>query len=136
MQVNILNLVDDTRCYEMLREIRWTDGVQCIHCHSFNINKNGHDDMHPYKQRYACKDCLRNFDDLTGTIFSGSNKTLKIWVICLYFMGLNLSNSQIAKELDVSKPTAQRMTRLLREGIVKKNLTHNLKEKLKQMKFM
>ncbi len=34
--------------------------------------------------------------------------------VCLYLMGLNLSNLQIAKELDISEPTAQRMTKLLR----------------------
>ena len=35
-------------------------------------------------------------------------------------MGLNLSNSQIAEELDIGKDTAQRMCSELREGIVKK----------------
>lgn len=120
MEVNILDLVDDSKCYEILRNIRWEDGVQCPHCQGNKVKKDGHDNAHPSKQRYECKDCESHFDDLTGTIFSGSNKNLKVWVICLYFMGLNLSNSQIAKELDVSKPTAQRMTRLLRQGIVKK----------------
>lgn len=48
------------------------------------------------------------FDDLTGTIFSGSNKSLKVWIVCLYLMGLNLSNAQISSELDISYPTALR----------------------------
>ena len=36
----------------------------------------------------------------------------------LYFVGLNLSNEQIAKELDLDLDDAQRMTTLLREGVV------------------
>jgi hypothetical protein len=36
-------------------------------------------------------------------------------------MGLNLSNEQIAHELDVNDSDAQQMTTQLREGIVKKS---------------
>ena len=35
-------------------------------------------------------------------------------------MGLNLSNEQIAQELDLDPDDAQRMTTLLREGIVQR----------------
>jgi hypothetical protein len=36
-------------------------------------------------------------------------------------MGLNLSNQQIAAELDLNKDDVQSMTSQLREGLVKKN---------------
>jgi len=36
-------------------------------------------------------------------------------------MGLNLSNEQIAKELDLDRSEVQQMTTQLREGIVKKS---------------
>ena len=39
------------------------------------------------------------FDDLTGTVLAGHHQPLRVWVLCLYFMGLNLSNRQIAQEL-------------------------------------
>jgi hypothetical protein len=32
-------------------------------------------------------------DDLTDTIFAGHHQPLKVWILCLYFMGLNLSHS-------------------------------------------
>lgn len=131
MRVNLLKLMDERACYELLREIRWSDGVQCPHCSGFSIRKNGHDEVHKSRQKYECKNCQRGFDDLTGTIFSGSNKSLKVWIVCLYLMGLNLSNNQISKELDISYPTALRMTRILREGIVKKSLIATLAAKLK-----
>ena len=90
MQVSLLDVMNDGQCYQMLRQVRWADGVHCVHCDSKAVVKNGHDENHPDKQRYQCNDCHRNFDDLTGTVFSGSNKTLKVWVAALYLMGLNL----------------------------------------------
>jgi len=43
--------------------------------------------------------CRRYFDDLTGIIFEGHHQPLRVWILCLYFMGLNLSNSQIARDI-------------------------------------
>ena len=41
-------------------------------------------------------------------------------MLCLYFMGLNLSNRQIALELGLSPSDAQAMTERLRRGLVAK----------------
>ena len=71
-------------------------------------------------QRYRCQACQKLFDDLTGTIFSGHHQPLRVWILCLYFMGLNLSNEQIGKELDLDPDDAQTMTTKLREGIVQR----------------
>ena len=38
-------------------------------------------------------------------------------MLCSYFMGLNLSNQQIAAELDLSITQAHEMTKQLRQGI-------------------
>lgn len=43
---------------------------------------------------------------------------MKIWIRCLYFLGLNQSNEQIARELDINSDDAQRMASQLCEGIV------------------
>ena len=61
------------------------------------------------------------FDDLTDTIIAGYHQPLKVWVVCLYFMGLNISNEQIAQELALNGSDVQQMTTQLREGIVKKS---------------
>ena len=42
-------------------------------------------------------------------------------VLCLYFMGLNLSNEQIGQELALHGSDVQQMTAQLRAGVVKKN---------------
>ena len=36
-----------------------------------------------------------------GPYFAGHHQPLRVWILRLYFMGLNLSNSQIAKELEL-----------------------------------
>ena len=67
---------------------------------------------------YLCHGCRKRFDDLTGTIFAGHHEPLRTWVVCLYFMGLNLSSLQIAKELDMDRGDVQAMVQQLRQGIV------------------
>jgi transposase-like protein len=118
--INIQNLIDDAKCYETVREIRWSEGVKCPHCGSATITKRGHAERQKARQRYECNECQRQFDDLTGTIFEGHHQPLRVWILCLYFMGLNLSNQQIAAELDLNKDDVQVMTTQLREGIVAK----------------
>jgi transposase-like protein len=119
--VNITNLIDDAQCYQTVRELRWPEGVDCPSCASTQVIKRGFDDTESARQRYECTDCHTRFDDLTGTIFAGHHQPLKVWILCLYFMGLNLSNEQIAHELAVNRSDVQQMTAQLREGIVKKS---------------
>lgn len=121
--INIQHLIDDAKCYEMVRNLRWPDGVRCPHCGSGKVNKRGRDEQQPNRQRYECQGCGRQFDDLSETIFEGHHQPLRVWVLCLYFMGLNLSNQQIAAELDLNQDDVQDMTTQLRAGIaVKKSL--------------
>jgi transposase-like protein len=121
LQVNTKTLIDEVQCYQTVREMRWPDGVVCPSCQSTQVIKRGFDDTEPARQRYACTDCHTRFDDLTDTIFAGHHQPLKVWILCLYFMGLNLSNEQIANELDMNRSDAHQMTTQLRAGIVKKS---------------
>src|SRR5712691_5439219 len=99
--INIKNLIDEAKCYETVRQIRWSAAIRCPHCDSEEINKRGLDEKEIHRQRYECKNCHRQFDDLTNTIFANHHQGLRVWILCLYFMGLNLSNYQIAQELDI-----------------------------------
>src|SRR6266568_4545005 len=120
LQVNIKKLIDEVQCYQTVRELRWPDGIACPSCQSKQVIKRGFDDTEPARQRYECHDCDTRFDDLTDTIFAGHHQPLKVWILCLYFMGLNISNDQIAHELALNGSDVQQMTAQLREGIVKK----------------
>src|SRR5208283_406742 len=118
--VNLSALLDDAKCFDLVRQHRWPQGVHCPDCDSAAVIRNGHDETRPHRQRYLCKACHGRFDDLTDTVLAGHHQPPRIWVLCLYLMGLNLSNRQIAHELDLHEDDAQAMTSSLREGLLAK----------------
>ena len=60
-------------------------------------------------------------------MLAGHHQPLRVWVLCLFFMGLNLSNRQIALELGLSTSDAQAMTEQLRCGLVARTPTVELR---------
>ena len=96
--VNLSGLMDDAKCFAFVRQHRWPEGVRCPGCGSSAVIRDGCDDTQQDRQRYRCKACAGRFDDLTATVLAGHHQPLRVWVLCLYFMGLNLSNRQIALE--------------------------------------
>jgi transposase len=118
--IHIPSLIDDAKCFETVRALRWPDGVCCPAGQNGEVTKHGHDDTQPKRQRYLCKSCGQRFDDLTDTILAGHHQPLRIWMLCLYFMGLHLSKAQIAKALDLHKDDVHQMTCQLRQGLVVK----------------
>jgi len=130
--VNISGLMDDAKCFAFVRQHRWPEGVCCPGCGSSAVIRDGCDDTQPHRQRYRCKACTGRFDDLTGLdaasrhpppgdryamVLVGRHQPLRVWVLCLYFMGLNLSNWQIAGELGLDTSDTQAMTEQLRRGL-------------------
>ncbi|MBW4661804.1 MAG: transposase [Drouetiella hepatica Uher 2000/2452] len=41
---NLNNLIDDAKCYRMVRQLRWSERVRCPHCESAEVIKRGKDD--------------------------------------------------------------------------------------------
>lgn len=117
---NIQDLIDDEKCYDEVRKLRWPAGVHCPQCGSGQVTKRGKHNRDKPRQRYHCQGCKKQFDDLTDSIFEGHRQPLKVWIVCLYLMGLNLSNQQIAQELSLNKDDVQQMTRQLRTGVMEK----------------
>ena len=113
-------LMDEAKCCALVRRHRWPDGVRCPACGSGAVIRDGRDEIQPQRQRYRCKSCAGRFDDLTGTVLAGHHQPLRVWVLCLYFMGLNLANRQIAAELGLGASDVQAMTEALRGGLVAK----------------
>jgi len=118
--VNLSALIDDAKCFALVRQHRWPEGVRCPACGSGGVVRDGFDETQAHRQRYRCKACAGRFDDLTGTVLAGHHQPLRVWVLCLYFMGLNLSNRQIAQELGLDRSDVQTMTEQLRRGLVAK----------------
>jgi transposase-like protein len=124
--INLSALLDEAKCFELVRQHRWPNGVRCAGCDSTLVIRNGHDEHQSQRQRYGCKACRGRFDDLSGTVLAGHHQPLRVWVLCLYLMGLNLSNHQIAAELDLSASDVQAMTEHLRHGLVARTPTVKL----------
>ena len=115
--VTLTWLIDDAKCFALVRQHRWPDGVRCPGCGGDLI-------VAARLQRHAAapatlpvQGSAGRFDDLTGTVLAGHHQPLRVWVLCLYFMGLNLSNRQIALELGLSGSDGQLMTEQLRHGL-------------------
>ncbi len=105
--INLSGLIDDAMCFALVRQHRWPDGACCPVCGSGAVIRDGNDDAQPCRQRYQCKRCSGRFYDQTGLdaasrhlppgdryamVLAGHHQPLRVWVLCLYFMGLNLSN--------------------------------------------
>ena len=86
--VNLSALVDDAKCFAVVREHRWPQGVRCPGCDGDAVIRDGCDDTLRDCQRYRCKTCGGRFDDLTDTVLAGHHQPLRVWVLCLYVMGL------------------------------------------------
>ena len=99
--IHLQSLIDDAKCFETVRTLRWPDGVRCPHGESAESPKQGCDDTPSERQRSLCKSCERRVDDLTHTIFAGHHQPLRLWMRCLDCMGRKLSTAQIAKERDL-----------------------------------
>ena len=127
--ITITSLISENRCYEEIRNLRWSLGFICPHCQSKHVIKKGHHTKQTAGQRYQCKACQKRFDDLTGTVLAGHHQPVTVWVLCLYFMGLNLSNSQIAEELDLNLSDTHQMCSTLRSMVDEKKAHPHCKTK-------
>ena len=121
MKLSNKELISEEPCYATIRDLRWSGKVRCPHCDSKQVIKRGKHSHQAARCRYECKASGKRFDDLTDTVLAGHHQPLSTWILCLYFMGLNLSNAQIAQELDLNKDDLQYMTEHLRNGIAEKN---------------
>ena len=66
--MNLAALIDDAKCFELVRQQRWPDGVRCPTCSSAAVTRHGRDDAQPHRQRYRCTACDRRFDDLVARL--------------------------------------------------------------------
>jgi transposase-like protein len=76
--VNLLGLLDDAKCFALVRQLRWPEGVRCPCYDSGAAIRDGCDDTQPHRQRYWCKSCAGRFDDLTDAVLAGHHQPLRM----------------------------------------------------------
>ena len=67
--VNIQNIIDDAKCYQTIRQMRWSDGVTCPHCSSASVLKNGKDETQPVRD-YLSKTSPKPFSCRNWSVLS------------------------------------------------------------------
>jgi transposase-like protein len=53
--IRLSSLLDDAKCFDLIRRQRWPAGVRCPSCDSALVVRNGRDDNRPACQRWLCK---------------------------------------------------------------------------------
>jgi len=92
--------------------------------------KQGRDETQPERQRSLCQSCERRFDALTDTSFAGPHQPLRVRILCLYCIGLNLSNHPMAAALDLHPSDGHQRMGQLRQGIVVQKPPLTLRDKV------
>jgi transposase-like protein len=107
------SVLDDKKCVQILRRLRWPGSTKCPSCNSFEVIKSGkHQEFY---QRYRCKSCGRIFNDKTGTIFEGSKESLGLWFLAAALLRNGKTIMEISRRLGVSYETAFRMVKKLKK---------------------
>ena len=78
-------------------------GINCPHCNSFNIKKNGHKGI---IQRVLCKDCCKSFTSRNNTITFSSKKSFTTWKKYIDCMMNGFTVRKSAEICGVNKDTA------------------------------
>ncbi len=52
--INLQTLIDEQKCYETVRQLRWPEEVTCSKCESKSVVKRGFDETQQRRQRYQC----------------------------------------------------------------------------------
>ncbi len=104
-------------CIEHLEKVRWNDNPVCPHCQSEHVARKADGER---IGRWNCHSCKSSFNVLSGTIFQQTRQPLQKW-----FLGISLilnakkslSAHQLARDLDLTPPTAWRMAHQIRKAM-------------------
>ena len=104
--------LSDYEIVELIRRHRWPSGVRCPYCGSPRVCRNVKAPRRPYLQRYICRNCGKQFNDLTGTPLAEARIPPSIVLVILYlYYKLGLSQSAAARKLGVVRTTVIRALR-------------------------
>src|SRR5437764_13332853 len=68
------------RCRELLRRMRWPDGVACPRCQHTTVSWLN------TQEKFECGKCFYQFSVTTGTLFHDSHLPLETWFLVVHLM--------------------------------------------------
>ncbi len=108
---------DENDCLMHMENVRWKGKPECPYCRSIKTT--------PSKQgrRHHCNSCNTSFSVTVGTIFHNTHLSLQKW-----FQGVSLvlnakkdiSARKLAREINVNKDTAWRISMKIREAMAER----------------
>lgn len=120
--MNIIQIFESFQTQEQslayLEQVRWANEPHCPYCGSLDVGRHASTDRK--MPRWQCRDCSRAFAATVGTLFHGTHIPLRNWFLVLALM-LNakksLSAYQIARDLDMRRPTVWSMMQRIRTAM-------------------
>jgi transposase-like protein len=70
----------DDQCRELLKRLRWPEGVRCPRCQADAIK------LATAKELFFCQSCVYQFSVLAGTIFNDSHLALPLWFMAVLLL--------------------------------------------------
>ena len=114
-------------CHASIHRLRWKDRpLQCPRCQSHDVGPWGDYHYRSGGTRYRCRDCPRTFNDLTGTLFDRSKRSLARWILATFLLCLTCSSRRIARELGVHIRTGYRWCWWLRNAALSSEMHRQL----------
>lgn len=105
---------DEDTCREVLKDLRWPDGVCCPRCGDCSVS------WISTREQWDCNGCRYRFSVTSGTIFDNTKIPLWKWFVAAYLMiesKKGISAAQVGRTLDVSYPTAWHLCHRIREAM-------------------
>lgn len=119
--------LSETWCYDVLRRLRWPNGITCPFCGRSRVTTHSRPARTP-RRRYLCLGCRRTFTDLTGTPLARTNLPLRTWFLYLRLLGEGRTTSELARALGVKWDTTAYLQRRLAAVLGRQGLFRQLRE--------
>jgi len=116
---------DEAWCYEVLRRVRWPDGLRCPYCKRRWVTSHTKSAKTP-RRRYLCFHCRRTFTDLTGTPLARTHLSLTTWFHAMSLLADGSNTAELARALDIKWDTASHLRRRIEGGQQPSGFIHQL----------
>ena len=105
---------DDATSEKWFESQRWSDGIYCPRCGSFNIQEGAkHKTM-----AHRCRDCRKFFSVKIGTVMEASNLGYQVWALAMYLLQTGLkgqSSMKLHRDIGITQKSAWHLAHRIRE---------------------
>jgi len=113
----------EAKCLDYLEQMRWPNGVACVHCGVMNVSTITRKAGKNKRARiYQCleKECGKQFSATSGTIFNDTHLPLTKWFLAIAMIceaKKGMSAKQLERHLGVNYRTAWHLCHRIREAM-------------------